>query len=90
MHDHMYYLQRPNADAGGSEPPTLLPQMTFSAPRMYLANGVTTVRTAGSVEPYADINLRHLVEVGTRIGPHVGRPRPICRARATSLCRCMC
>src|ERR1700738_2782010 len=49
MHDHMYYLQRPNSDAAGSEPPTLLPQMTYSAPRMYLANGVTTIRTAGSV-----------------------------------------
>jgi imidazolonepropionase-like amidohydrolase len=76
MHDHMYYLQRPNTDASGSEPPTLLPQMTFSAPRMYLANGVTTVRTAGSVEPYADINLRHLVEVGTMIGPHVEPTAP--------------
>jgi imidazolonepropionase-like amidohydrolase len=53
MHDHLYYLQRPDTDAAGSEPPTLLPQMTFSAPRMYLANGVTTIRTAGSVEPYA-------------------------------------
>ena len=42
MHDHLYYLQRPSTDAG-SEPPTLLPQMTFSAPRMYLANGVTTI-----------------------------------------------
>ena len=46
MHDHIYYLQRPNTDAQGSEGPTLLPQMTFSAPRMYLANGVTTIRTA--------------------------------------------
>ncbi|WP_245536222.1 hypothetical protein [Terriglobus roseus] len=29
MHDHIYYLQRPNSDAEGSEAPTLLPQMTF-------------------------------------------------------------
>jgi imidazolonepropionase-like amidohydrolase len=76
MHDHIYYLQRPNADAAGSEPPTLLPQMTFSAPRMYLANGVTTIRTAGSVEPYADINLRHLIDAGTLIGPHVEPTAP--------------
>jgi imidazolonepropionase-like amidohydrolase len=76
MHDHMYYLERPNADAAGSEPPTLLPQMTFSAPRMYLANGVTTVRTAGSVEPYADINLRRLTDAGTLIGPHVEPTAP--------------
>ncbi|WP_157478226.1 amidohydrolase family protein [Granulicella tundricola] len=76
MHDHLYYLQRPNVDANGSEGPTLLPQMTFSAPRMYLANGVTTIRTAGSVEPYADINTRHLIEVGTLIGPHVEPTAP--------------
>ncbi len=76
MHDHMYYLQRPNTDAAGSEGPTLLPQMTFSAPRMYLANGVTTVRTAGSVEPYADINLRKLIDSGRMIGPHVEPTAP--------------
>lgn len=76
MHDHLYYLQRPNTDAAGSEPPTLLPQMTFSAPRMYLANGVTTIRTAGSVEPYADINLAHLIETGKLIGPHIEPTAP--------------
>ena len=76
MHDHLYYLQRPDTDAAGSEPPSLLPQMTFSAPRMYLANGVTTIRTAGSVEPYADINARRLVETGTLIGPHIEPTAP--------------
>jgi cytosine/adenosine deaminase-related metal-dependent hydrolase len=76
MHDHLYYLQRPNADAAGSEPPTLLPQMTFSAPRMYLANGVTTIRTGGAVEPYADINLRRLTEQGALIGPHIEPTAP--------------
>lgn len=76
MHDHIYYLQRPNADAVSSEGPTLLPQMTFSAPRMYLANGVTTIRTAGSVEPYADINLRRLIDAGRLIGPHVEPTAP--------------
>ncbi len=76
MHDHLYYLQRPDTDAAGSEPPTLLPQMTFSAPRMYLANGVTTIRTAGSVEPYADINLRRLIDSGELIGPHIEPTAP--------------
>ena len=76
MHDHIYYLQRPNTTAEGSEPPTLLPQMTFSAPRMYLANGVTTIRTAGSVEPYADINLRKLIDSGAMLGPHVEPTAP--------------
>lgn len=76
MHDHLYYLQRPDTDAAGSEPPNLLPQMTFSAPRMYLANGVTTIRTAGSVEPYVDINLSKLIDAGTLLGPHIEPTAP--------------
>lgn len=76
MHDHLYYLQRPNTNAAGSEPPTLLPQMTFSAPRMYLANGVTTIRTGGSVEPYADINLQRMIDTGELIGPHIEPTAP--------------
>ncbi len=76
MHDHIYYLQRPNTSATSSEPPTLLPQMNFSAPRMYLANGVTTIRTAGSVEPYADINLRKLIDAGMLLGPHIEPTAP--------------
>ena len=76
MHDHLYYLQRPDTDADGSQPPTLLPQMTFSAPRMYLANGTTTIRTAGSVEPYADINLARLIDEGKLIGPHIEPTAP--------------
>jgi hypothetical protein len=27
--------------------------MMFSSPRLYLAGGVTTMRTTGSIEPYA-------------------------------------
>ena len=72
MHDHLYYIGRPNLDASGhSEPPLIVPQMTFSAPRLYLANGVTTLRTTGSVETYADINVKHLIDTGTLPGPHM-------------------
>ena len=72
MHDHMYYIGRPNLDAAGhSAPPILAPQMTYTAPRLYLANGVTTLRTTGSVEPYADLNLKHLIDKGTVPGPHM-------------------
>jgi imidazolonepropionase-like amidohydrolase len=72
MHDHLYYIARPNLDASGaSEPPLVVPQMTFSAPRLYLANGVTTIRTTGSVEPYADLNIKHSIDAGVLPGPHV-------------------
>ena len=72
MHDHMYYIARPNLAAdGSSEPPLMVPQMTFSSPRLYLAAGVTTLRTTGSVEPYTDLNLRTLIDRGEMVGPHM-------------------
>ncbi len=72
MHNHLFYLQRPNIDsAGRSEEPLIVPQMTFSAPRLYLANGVTTMRTTGSVEPYTDLALKQEIDAGHVIGPHL-------------------
>jgi imidazolonepropionase-like amidohydrolase len=77
MHNHMFYIARPNLDAAGhSEEPLVVPQMTFSAPRLYLANGVTTMRTTGSVEPYADINVKREIDAGKLIGPHMGVTGP--------------
>jgi imidazolonepropionase-like amidohydrolase len=72
MHNHMFYIARPNLDASGHfEDPVVVPQMTFSAPRLYLANGVTTMRTTGSVEPYADLNVKREIDAGKLIGPHM-------------------
>src|SRR5882724_9081327 len=72
MHNHLFYIAIPNvkADSGG-EDPLLVPQMTFSAPRLYLAGGVTTMRTTGSVETYADLNLKHEIDAGHLPGPHI-------------------
>ena len=72
MHNHMFYIARPNLDAAGHfEDPLVVPQMTFSAPRLYLANGVTTMRTTGSVEPYADLNVKREIDAGKLVGPHM-------------------
>ncbi len=73
MHNHIYYIARPGLDAAGhsDEPSPLVPQMTFSAPRLYLAAGVTTIRTTGSVEPYADLNLKAQIDAGALAGPHM-------------------
>lgn len=77
MHDHLFYIARPNlSDEGTSEPPLLVPQMTFSAPRLYLAAGVTTIRTTGSVEPYADLNLKRLIDRGLMPGPRMDATTP--------------
>jgi Amidohydrolase family len=72
MHEHLYNIAEPNlAATGRAQPPLLLPQMTFSAPLLYLAAGVTTARTGGSVEPYADLNLRDHINAGKLPGPHL-------------------
>jgi len=72
MHNHLFYIARPNEDSQWNfEPPVLVPQMTFSAPRLYLAGGVTTMRTTGSVETYADLNLKRAIEEGKLPGPHI-------------------
>jgi imidazolonepropionase-like amidohydrolase len=72
MHNHLFYIVRPNLTASWrSEPPVLVPQMTFSAPRLYLAGGVTTMRTTGSVETYADLNLKRDIDAGKLPGPHI-------------------
>ncbi|PYX40811.1 MAG: amidohydrolase, partial [Acidobacteria bacterium] len=37
MHNHLFYVARPNLDSQHhGEEPLLVPQMTFSAPRLYL------------------------------------------------------
>jgi imidazolonepropionase-like amidohydrolase len=72
MHNHLFYIARPNIDEHWvSEPPLLVPEMMFSSPRLYLAAGVTTMRTTGSVEPYADLNLKREIDAGRLIGPHI-------------------
>jgi imidazolonepropionase-like amidohydrolase len=77
MHDHMYYIARPNFDEQGhSEPPLMVPEMAFSSPRLYLGAGVTTLRTTGSVEPYLDLNLRTQIDAGQLPGPHLDVTAP--------------
>jgi imidazolonepropionase-like amidohydrolase len=72
MHNHLFYVARPDEDSEWKfEPPVLVPQMTFSAPRLYLAGGVTTMRTTGSVETYTDLNLKQAIDEGKLPGPHI-------------------
>lgn len=72
MHEHLFYMARPNLEPDGSyDSPALFLQMSFSAPRLYLANGVTTMRTTGSAAPYTDLKLKRAIEKGTLPGPHL-------------------
>ena len=75
MHDHMFY---PAASGSGPVPgaPALYDEMGFSFPRLYLAGGVTSIRTAGSLEPYTDLALKKLIDSGQQPGPkmHITGP----------------
>ena len=68
MHNHMFFPM------GGSPP--MYSNMGISFPRLYLALGVTTIRTTGSVQPYADLEIKKLIDAGRMIGPkmHVTAP----------------
>ena len=66
----------------------LVPQMTFSAPRLYFANGVTTMRTTGSVEPYADLNVKCEIDTGHLIGPHMDVTGPYLEGATAISSRC--
>ncbi|HEY2345090.1 MAG TPA: amidohydrolase family protein [Xanthomonadaceae bacterium] len=59
MHEHMFY---PAGEFVYNE-------LLFSFPRLYLAGGTTTMRTAGTMMPYADINVRDAIVRGEIIGP---------------------
>ncbi|HEY1725226.1 MAG TPA: amidohydrolase family protein [Steroidobacteraceae bacterium] len=65
MHEHLFY-PTPEVAADGLP---LYGEMIDSAPRLYLAGGVTTARTTGSLEPYADLSLKALIDAGKTPGP---------------------
>ncbi len=51
-------------------------EQAFSAPRLYLASGITSMRTAGSLEPYTDINIKKLIDSGAIPGPKMDATGP--------------
>jgi imidazolonepropionase-like amidohydrolase len=63
-HDHLYYVSNDG-------PLFLVREQPYSFPRLYLAAGVTTIRTTGSVEPYTDLRIKREVDAGQLVGPHL-------------------
>lgn len=70
MHEHLFY------PAGGRPAVALYNEMGFSFPRLYLACGITSMRTTGSIQPYTDLELKKLIDSGKLAGPkiHVTAP----------------
>ena len=73
MHNHLYYNSASSVQVGASgelsEPGFVITAIPFSAPRLYLAAGVTTMRTTGSIEPYADLKVKRRIDANLMPGP---------------------
>jgi imidazolonepropionase-like amidohydrolase len=60
LHNHTFYTTSQRGTQGN-----------FTSPLLYLASGVTTIRTTGSYSPYHEINLKRTVETGRMPGPRM-------------------
>jgi imidazolonepropionase-like amidohydrolase len=70
MHEHLFYT---GSTGRGRIPgvPEYYPTMVYSFPRLYLAAGVTTIRTGGSMSPYADLEVKRYIDAGRIPGPKI-------------------
>jgi enamidase len=66
VHEHLYY---PNG-------PGVYGQLGQSFIRLYLAGGVTTMRTGGNVNGFMDLNLKRLIDAGQQPGPAIDATAP--------------
>jgi len=86
MHDHLFYTasrETQRNSAGGMEPGFIVNEIPYTAPRLYLAAGVTTLRTTGSIEPYTDLKVRSRIESGALAGPHLDLSAPYLEGAGT-------
>jgi len=66
MHEHLYYPTGPGVYGAD--------YVSFS--RLYLAGGVTSMRTGGNVGGYADLNLAAAIKAGSQVGPWIDATAP--------------
>ncbi|WP_431216109.1 amidohydrolase family protein [Puia sp. P3] len=78
LHEHMYY-----AAYSGDFSYLHVKQLPFTFPKLYLACGATTIRTAGSVEPYSDLNLKRDIDQGRILGPAMDVTAPYLEGKGT-------
>lgn len=66
MHEHLYYPTGPGVYGNLSE----------SFTRLYLAGGVTSMRTAGNTNGYGEINIARAIRQGEKPGPWIDASAP--------------
>ena len=67
LHEHLYYTTGPGVYG----------QLGVSFSRLYLAGGVTTMRTAGNVNGIMDINVARRIAAGEMPGPAIDPTAPV-------------
>ena len=75
LHEHLYYPTGPNVYG----------QLGQSFIRLYLAGGVTTMRTAGNTNGVMDLKLKEGVDAGTFAGPTIDATAPYLNGENTFL-----
>jgi cytosine/adenosine deaminase-related metal-dependent hydrolase len=79
MHNHLYYTNSAAVQFSGgklAEPGLFIQEIPYSAPRLYLAAGVTTMRTTGSLEPYTDLKVKQRIDTNQMPGPDIDATAP--------------
>ena len=66
VHEHLYYPTGPGVYG----------QLGESFIRLYLAGGVTTMRTGGNMNGFMDLRLKQLIDTGQRAGPAIDATAP--------------
>ena len=66
VHEHLYYPTGPGVYG----------QLGGSFIRLYLAGGVTTMRTGGNVNGFMDLKLKEMIEKGQAAGPAIDATAP--------------
>jgi imidazolonepropionase-like amidohydrolase len=69
LHEHLY-------NSPTWKDPVIVTEQPASYPKLYLAAGVTSARTAGSIEPYTDLRIKEAIAAGTMIGPEIDLTAP--------------
>lgn len=75
LHEHLYYPTGPG----------IYGQLDVSFSRLYLAGGVTTMRTGGNIGGITDINLARRIAAGEMAGPDIDATAPYVNGENTFL-----
>jgi imidazolonepropionase-like amidohydrolase len=78
VHEHLFYSSIYHGPFHANE-------MDFSFPRLYLAAGVTSMRTGGSLEPYTDLQVKDDIDASRVPGPKLHLTLPYIDGEGTNI-----